>query len=405
MTALAARARKLGQREFILMVAMLTATVAFSIDSMMPALPEIAAELSPGAPNNAQLILSIFLLGIGIGTFVTGPLADTLGRRPVIVGGAVVYCAGALLAWQAPTLELMLAARFLQGLGAAGPRVATFAMVRDLHGGRDMARILSFIMMVFSLVPAIAPSGGALIIALAGWRTIFPVFVVFSGISVAWLLLRQPETLAAENRRPLRPGLLWAATLEVLSHPATRLSIAVQALCLGGLFSLLSASQQIFAISFDRAATFPLWFGLTAILASSASFLNAKIVHRFGMRALIKGMLTVQVGISGVMILGTLAGPPPPWGFALFWIWMLSVFFQNGLTLGNLNALAMEPLAHIAGVAASVVSALATMGAVAIAIPVGLSFDGSPLPIAIGTLVCAALGVAFTARIRRESDL
>ncbi len=405
MTVLAQRApRRAGPREFVFMVAMLTATVAFAIDAMMPALPEIAAALSPAMPNKVQLILTLFILGMGLGTFVTGPMADAWGRRPVIVGGAAVYCAGALLAWQAPTLEWMLAARFLQGLGAAGPRIGAVAMVRDLHGGRNMARIMSFVMLVFSLVPALAPSGGALIVALAGWRAIFPAFVLFSVLGVSWYLLRQPETLPPEARQPLRPRRLARATREVLSTPSTRLSIAVQALCLGALFSLLSASQQIFEISFDRAASFPLWFGLTAVLASSASLINARLVVRLGMRAMIKAMLTVQVVVSALMVAVTLAGPPAPWDFAVFWIWMLVVFFQNGLTLGNLNALAMEPLGHIAGLAASVISALSTVGAVLIAVPVGLSFDGSPLPIAIGALCCAARGVLLTGRIRRESD-
>ena len=186
--------RRLSQPEFIALIAMLFATIAFSIDAMLPALPQIAAELTPADPNRAQLILTSFVLGMGLGTFLAGPISDALGRKPVIVLGAGLYMVGALLAWAAPTLETVLAARLLQGLGAAGPRVVSLAMVRDLYSGRHMARIMSFAMMIFTLVPALAPLAGQGIIALTGWRGIFLAFLVFAVVATSWLSLRQPET-------------------------------------------------------------------------------------------------------------------------------------------------------------------------------------------------------------------
>lgn len=156
--------------EFIALIAMMFATVAFSIDSVLPALPEIAAELTPQDPNRAQLILTSFVFGMGLGTLVMGPLSDAFGRKPVIVGGAVLYCLAALVGYLAPTLETVLAARVVMGLGVAAPRVVSLAMVRDLYAGRDMARIVSFAMMVFMVVPAAAPLLGAAIIAAAGDR-------------------------------------------------------------------------------------------------------------------------------------------------------------------------------------------------------------------------------------------
>ena len=174
----------LSKPEFIALTAMLFSTIALSIDAMLPALPEIAAELTPASPNLAQLIVTSFVLGMGVGTLFTGPLADAVGRRRVIMGGAVLYIVGALLAWRAGSLELLLAARFVQGLGAAGPRIAAMAIIRDLFEGREMAQLVSLMMMVFALVPALAPAMGAGIIAVAGWRAIFLAFCVFSVISV-----------------------------------------------------------------------------------------------------------------------------------------------------------------------------------------------------------------------------
>ena len=182
--------------EFIVLIAMLFALTAFSIDSMLPALPQIAGELSSDEPNRAQLIIAGFVLGMGFGTFVTGPISDAIGRRGVILGGAAIYAVGAVLAWAAPSLELIIVARFLQGLGAAGPRIAAMALVRDLYSGREMARIISVMMMVFVLVPAVAPLLGSVIIQQAGWRSIFLAFILFAGLVSGWFAMR-PWTRSA----------------------------------------------------------------------------------------------------------------------------------------------------------------------------------------------------------------
>ena len=394
----------LSQVEFIALMAMLAATVAFSIDAMLPALPEIGAELTPDALNRAQLIITSFVLGMGIGTFVTGPLSDRFGRKPVMAGGALIYSLAALVAWRAQSLEAMLAARVLQGLGAAGPRVVAMAMIRDCYAGRDMARTLSFVMMVFTLVPALAPTLGAGIIAAFGWRGIFVAFVVFSGVTLAWLLVRQPETLPPERRRPLDAGHLLSATREMLAHPTSRLSILVQTLAFGMLFAHLSTTQQLFDTTYGHGAHFHLWFGGIALVAASASVVNARLVGRTGMRPLVKAMFTAQIGLSAGMIAAVLAPLPQPVEFAIYVVWTTSIFFQAGMTIGNLNALGMEPMGHIAGLAASIMAAVATVGGVLIAAPIGLAYDGTALPVATGVLVCATLALWLTSKIRRESD-
>ncbi|HMO08300.1 MAG TPA: MFS transporter [Paracoccaceae bacterium] len=391
-----APARPLGQTEFVAMIAMLIATIAFSIDAMLPALPEIAAELTPASPNRAQLIITSFVLGIGLGTLVAGPLSDSFGRRRVIVAGSVLYCLGAAAAWAAPTLDTVLAARIVKGLGAAAPRVVSLALVRDIHSGRQMARVVSFAMMVFTLVPAAAPLLGSVIIAAAGWRAIFAAFIGFSILSVLWLTVRQPETLPPEARRPLGFAPLLAALREVLGHASVRRAILVQALCFGALFGTLSSTQQIFDTTFGRGAEFPWWFALIALVAGSASLLNASLVVRLGMRRMVIVTLAVQAAVSAAMAGMMVAGAwPPALAFPAYVVWTTSVFFMAGLTLGNLNAIALEPMGHVAGMAASVTGALATVAGVALAAPLGLAFDGTPVPLALGIAVLTALGAVL----------
>ncbi|MDF0599547.1 MFS transporter [Psychromarinibacter sp. C21-152] len=391
-----AKTPRLSQPEFIGLTAMIIASVAFAVDSMLPAMNDIAAELSPDAPNQAQLIITSFVLGMGAGTLFTGPLSDTFGRRPVIFGGFAIYFAGALLAWAAPSLELVLLARLLQGLGAAGPRVAVLALVRDQFEGRRMAQIMSFVMMVFTLVPAAAPLVGTAIIAVAGWRGIFFAYMIWAIFVCTWFGLRQPETLPQASRRPFHPGSLMRGTVEILTNRTVALTIAVLALVFGMLFATLSTIQPMFDVTFDAAGTFPYWFAGISLVAAGASFLNARVVVRLGMRLVVRITLTAQLVLSlsmaGIVITGLLSGTAY---FAAFLFWIQTMFFMLGLTIGNLNALGMEPLGHLAGLGASVISAVATVSAVVIAVPIGLAFDGTPLSLAAGTALCCALALAL----------
>ncbi|WP_242654778.1 multidrug effflux MFS transporter [Shimia aestuarii] len=391
--------------EFIAMCAMLFATVAFSIDAMLPALPEIGQQLSPDNINRAQLILTSYVLGMGVGTFFTGPLSDRFGRKPVLIGGAVIYSICAFVAYIGQTLEIILIARVVQGIGTAGPRIVTMAIVRDLYSGREMARIVSFAMMIFTLVPAIAPALGAVIIDFSGWRGIFIAFMLFSLITVLWVSIRLPEPLAVENRRPFSLGKLVSGVGEMWRIPAVRISILVQSLIFGSLFGMISSVQQVYDLTYDRGAEFPLWFAGVALISGSASLLNAKLVMRLGMRFLITVATGVQILLAAAMALAAIALPVGEAQFYAFVLWQTMVFFSVGMTLGNLNALAMEPLGHMAGTAASIMGAIATVLGAAIAAPIGLAFDGTALPLAVALFVLSTLSFLLMLRMRRVEAL
>lgn len=378
--------------EFILIVALLVSTVAFSIDAMLPALPDIARELSPDRINAAQLIVTSFLLGLGIGTLVAGPISDAVGRRAVILGGIGIYLLGSGAAIMAGSLEWLLAARFVQGLGGAGPRTVAVALVRDLHSGRLMARVMSIVMTVFLMVPAVAPYVGQLIIEAHGWRMVFVAFMLFGASSLLWFGLRQPETHPPERRRALTRTLFSAGFREVATSPIVLRYTAVLTLGFGQMFGFLSSAQQIFDTTFGQGDTFPFWFAIMALVTVFAAFLNAVLVVRLGMRPIARFCYASQALLSlGAVALfagGTVTGALAFW---VFFVWGSSVFFMSGLTFGNLNALAMEPMGHVAGMAAAIIGAASTVLAVIIAIPIGLAYDGTPLPAMLGAAVCSSL--------------
>lgn len=392
---------RLPMGEFIALIAALFATVAISIDAMLPALPEIAAALSPQAPNRVQLVVTAFVFGMGLGTLVVGPLSDRFGRKPIILLGAVLYGMAALACYVAPSLEVLLIARVVQGLGAAGPRAVSIALVRDMFAGREMARIMSFAMMIFTLVPAVAPLMGQTIITLAGWQAIFLAYVIFAVLTAGWLGLRQPETLARASRRPLAPRALLAATRELFGHRSVVLSIVVQMLTLGMLFAALSSMQGIFEVRFDRAESFPLWFAAIALASMLGSLTNARVVMRLGMRAVVVatygGLVALTALVLGLTVTGLM---PEGLAFAAHILWTIGLFATMGLTIGNLNALAMEPVGHMAGLASSVISSLATVGSVMLAVPVGQMFDGTAVPLMAGAMVYGTLALGLMRWLR-----
>lgn len=384
----------LSRTEFVALIAALGAMVAISIDAMLPALPEIAATMTPDAPNRAQLVVTSLVFGMGLGTLFVGPIADRFGRKPVMMTTLALFALSSIACYFAPTLEVLLAARLVQGICAAGPRIVSVAMVRDRFKGRAMAEVMSFVSMVFMLVPAMAPLMGQAIMSFAGWKVIFLFYVAFAGTAMLWLGLRQGETFPPSERRSLNFFALGRDVKELFSHRIVVVSTLAQTLTFAALFSTLSSMQGVFEQRFDRAASFPMWFSFIALCSISGSMLNARIVGRVGMRAVViwtySGMLVLTLACLGLRGAGLM---PAMLDFPAHLLWSVALFAMMGLSLGNLSSLAMEPLGHIAGLAASITTAIATMISVVMAIPVGLAFNGSEVPLMIGIAVYMALAV------------
>ena len=362
--------------EFIVLVALLMSVVQLATSAMLPALPAIGDDLGATRRNDVQFVVTALFLGLGAGQIVFGPLSDRIGRKPAIHAGLVLFMAGCLMSIFAPTFETMIAGRVLQGFGAAGPRIVVMALVRDQYEGRRMARLMSFAMAVFILVPTVAPALGQTILWLGSWRAIFAVFLTIAAVAFVWLALRQPETLPVERRRPLSPRDVGAAILEVL-RLWTALGYTLATGCaFAPLIAYLSSAQQIFQEAYGTGALFPLYFGVLALAFGSASLANGRLVMKHGMRRLSKvaAASVTLVSVAAWPLAFATGGLPPLW---LFMAYLILVFLGVGLMFGNLNALAMGPLGHIAGVGAAVVASLATLISVPLGTLVGQSFDGT----------------------------
>ena len=362
--------------EFVPLVGLLMSLIALATDAMLPALPAIGHDLGAARPNDTQFVITALFLGLGLGQIVFGPLSDRVGRKAAIHAGLVLFMAGCLMSVFAPTFEVMIAGRVLQGIGVAAPRIVTIALVRDQYEGRRMARIMSFAMAVFILVPIVAPALGQGILWLGGWRAIFATFFAMAAIAFAWFALRQPETLPADRRRPVSPRAVGGAVLEVLRIRAALGYTLATGCAFAPFVAYLSSAQQVFQEAYGTGALFPVYFGVLALAIGSAYLVNGRLVLKHGMRRLSRA---AAVSITLVSVVAwTLAfafdGLPPLW---LFMAYMIVAFLCIGLLFGNLNALAMEPLGHIAGVGAAVVASFSTFMSAPLGAIVGQSFDGT----------------------------
>jgi len=381
--------------EFILLVALLNAMVAMSIDTMLPAIGTIAAELGPTDPNSRQFIITSFFAGMTVGTLVYGPLSDSIGRKPAIYAGLALYAVGSLMCLAAQSFEVMLLGRFVQGFGAAAPRIVSIAMVRDGSAGAGMARVMSFVMTVFMLVPILAPSVGQLVLFFASWRVIFLGFLVMGVIAGVWLWLRQPETLPRNRRSPLSPRALAAAAGEVFRNPVT-IGYTIAVGCIFGSFiCYLGTSQQLFAEQYNQGAYFAVWFGVFATGIAIAMLLNARLVMRYGMRKLSKWALRGFIILSLLFLAAGLLmdGHPPLWILALY---LFLNFFCSGILFGNYNAMALEPMGRIAGMAAAISGSMSSLIAIVTGTLIGQQYDGTVIVLAAGFSILGLAAFVMT---------
>ncbi len=376
--------------EFVAMMALMQSLVALSIDAMLPALTEIGQDLGAKEVNDSQLIVTILFLGLALGQGIYGPLSDTIGRKPAIYLGFSLFLAGCLCSLFSTDLTVMLSGRFLQGLGLAAPRCVIVAIVRDQYEGPAMARVMSFVMTIFIFVPAIAPALGQGILFVTHWRAIFAALLCCGVLTLIWFSLRLPETLTDDHRIPFTFGRIKRGIFEVCSHRVSLGYTISLGLISSAFLGYLSSAQLIFQKQYQLGTLFPLYFAILALCIGSASFVNGRLVMRFGMQNLSRWSKRISTAISLLFFLYVLskAGHPPLWALMLY---MMMILFCFGIMYGNLNAMAMEPLGHIAGIGAAVTGAISTFISVPCGILIGHSYNGTVIPVISGFAISGVL--------------
>ncbi|AOF92733.1 multidrug effflux MFS transporter [Sinorhizobium sp. RAC02] len=387
-----------------MLYALLTSLTSISIDALLPGLRAIGADVGVSPPLSTQHVISLFIFGMAFGELLLGPISDALGRKKALVLGLGVYAAGTIIAMLAGSLEMVILGRFLQGVGVSGPKIATRAMIRDQFEGDAMARVMSFMFTLFILVPMLAPALAQAVILTAGWRSIFICYLVFAGFLGLWLMLRQPETLPPERRITFRPRLLFRNAQRILTNRRVALLILATGFVFGAQLLYLSTAADLFYDAYGIAETFPLYFAMLATGIGLASFLNAKLVPRYGMDAMARiGFLGLTLaGMAMLSAVLTFDGHLP---LAILLALTYAAFFSIGMLFGNLNAMAMRPLGQAAGLAASLIASGSSLVATVFAITIGHFYDGTPLNLACGLFIAGMFSLILAELSARGSTI
>ena len=380
--------------ELVALIASLMALNAAAIDIYIPALQDIGAALDVSDPNRRQFVITAYVIGFGAAQIVYGPISDRFGRKPVLFAGLAVYIAAAAASAFSPTFTLLLVLRGIQGVGAAATRVIAVSVVRDCFGGREMASVMSLVMMVFMSIPVVAPNIGQLILMAGTWREISLGTALFGTAILIWSGLRLPETLRPQDRRELTVERTLYAFRVVLT---TRVSLGytiASALIFGVLFAFINQAEQIYTGIFGMGPVFTLYFSSVAIFMAGASFLNSRLVQSLGMRRLSHGALLGFAALSGLhlLVIWATGASEPFWAFFALLVPTICLF---GFIATNFNALAMDPLGHVAGTASSVLGFCQTLGGGIFGAMIGYLYDGTLVPLFGGFLALSLGSLAF----------
>jgi len=387
--------------EFVALMASLMSIVALSIDALLPALPDIGSSLGVVNVNNNQLLITMIFLGLGFGQLIFGPLSDSFGRKPIVYLGFLVFIIASIICVTTKSFEMMILGRVLQGVGLSSPRTIAIAMVRDYYSGDHMAKILSIVVMVFILVPVIAPSLGQFLLNFYNWQSIFYVNLIFGALVMLWFWQRQPETLIKEKRIRFSGHLFVDGVKEFIKYKDAIAFTFVSGFITGSFMVYLSTSQQIFEQQYNMAEMFPYIFASLAISVGFATYLNSRLVIKYGMLRIAFTATIAYLLISVLYIALFWSGENPSIG-VLIGFFALQ-FFAIGFLFGNLRALAMQPIGHIAGIGAAINGFVSTVMAVPIANYIGSFVTDSVLPLFIGFSIFGFLSLLVFIFFKRRT--
>jgi DHA1 family bicyclomycin/chloramphenicol resistance-like MFS transporter len=391
-TALQHETRIIGQRELVVMVALLMSLNALSIDGMLPALDEMAHEFGVADGNQRQMVVAVFLLSTGLGSLLPGVIADRFGRRPVLLVSLAVYAVLSGLVALVSDFDVLLALRAAAGLVGASLMVIPMAIIRDRYEGDRMARLMSLVSAVFITVPVIAPSLGQAVLIFAGWRWIFIGLGILGLLAALWVSLRLPETLDPENRQGVNPAVIARNMLTAISNRAAIGYVLGTMLLIGSVFGYINSAQQLIGEHFGAGEWFAVIFGATAAMMAVSNIVNSRIVERFGARRVSHTGALVFILVSAVQLWAAhYRGDSLAWFIPLMSVNLGLLGFLGA----NFGSIAMQPFARIAGAASSIQTFFRMFGAALVGLAIGQAYDGTARPFAMALVVCSVLALLF----------
>ena len=382
---------KVTKFEFIALMAFLMSVVALAIDALLPALDIIGNSLHTQENSDHQLLITMIFIGLGVGPLFFGPLSDSLGRKPMVFVGFGIFILASIICVYAKSLEIMVLGRILQGFGLSAPRTISVAIIRDLYAGDYMAKIMSFVIVIFLLVPIIAPAIGKLILDSFNWEAIFIFQIIFCLLIAFWFWKRQEETLNPKNRIDFKIDLFKKGFLELMRFKKTIAYTLISGLITGSFMVYLSTSQQIFQEQYGLKEAFPFIFAGLATASGGAILLNGLFVVKYGTKKIINVSLIgfFLISVCYAFLFYNSVNPP----IIIILSFFSLQFFCLGFLFGNLRAIAMEPVGHIAGIGAAITGFISTLMAVPISIVIGKFVRLTVLPIFIGFSICSFISI------------
>ena len=386
--------------EFIALMASLMAMAALAIDAILPAMSIIGSVIGVDDPRDNQLLITMIFLGLGFGQLLFGPLSDSFGRKPLVYFGFLIFIAASFVCVFSTSLEMMIFGRILQGVGLSAPRTISYSMIRDSFQGNEMARVMSFVTVVFIIVPTLAPAFGMYVLEVYSWKAIFYFQLVFCVLIALWFSNRQEETLTEENRIPFTRRLFVSGFIELLKYKSSLVYTTISGIIMGSFMLYLSSSQQIFQVQYGLVDEFPYIFAGLAISFGASTFLNGRLVMKYGMEQLIKISLIGYI-LSSMVYLIVFYNQGNP-SIEVFLTFLVLQFVSLGFLFGNLKSISLQPIGHIAGIGAAITGFISTLFAVPIGAFIGTFISVSAYPMFVGFFLCGVFSLLLYIGFKRS---
>jgi len=386
--------------EFIALMASLMAMAALAIDAILPAMSTIGTVIGVSDSRDNQLLITMIFLGLGFGQLIFGPLSDSFGRKPLVYFGFFIFILASFVCVFSTSLEMMIFGRILQGVGLSAPRTISYSMIRDSFQGNEMAKVMSFVTVVFIIVPTLAPALGKYILEVYNWQAIFYFQLIFCVFVAVWFSIRQKETLTIENRIPFTRSLFVSGFVELLKYKSTLVYTIISGIIMGSFMLYLSSSQQIFQDQYGLVDEFPYIFAGLALSFGASTFLNGRLVMKYGMEKLIKISMSGYTLTSLIYLIVFYNQENPSIEVLLLFLFLQ--FLSLGFLFGNLKSISLQPIGHIAGIGAAITGFISTLFAVPIGAFIGNFISASAYPMFVGFFACGLCSVLLYVVYKRS---